>query len=313
MRSTRILRFLFVLTALALPSGVAHAQRYWHDDQGRDVVRIDLWLPLLRDTVPFRGHRFFTGAVVPSTSIRVGEGIRFEADLPIMRSGGCVGASGAVIRCTTPSTSKQSSFRIGNPYLGVRIGDDAKTISGTLGARLPIGQNPKDAIGQLAVAAAAGSNYDDFEAFMPNIMTFRGMLEVHRLSKKGFLFGVRGGPSLQISTSGDPQKDSETSFDYGARMGYEGSQVQLGLALSGRYLLTAPRVGACLPVLLDKLGNVIPCDPKSFDNRTDHHLSGTMELRTGRVRPRATLRVPLDKSRSKTSGAVVGFGVSIAH
>jgi hypothetical protein len=293
MGSTRVLRFLLAVSVMSLSGGVVQAQRYWHDDQGRDAFRIDAWLPFLKGD----GHKFFTGALVPSASIRIGDGFRFEADLPVMRAGQDFGGT----------VGTQSAFRIGNPYVGLRIGEDDKSVAGLLGVRLPVGQDPKDAAGQLAVAAGGIANFDDFEAFTPDLLTFRGLLEVRRVSAKNFLFGVKGGPSLQTNISGDPTTDSEISIDYGARFGYDGSRVLAMLALTGRYLMTAPRAPATCPA-------TGACDARSFNNRTDHHVSGTVEFRPGAIRPRVTLRVPLDKARrTNEAGAILGVGVSIAR
>lgn len=293
MGSTRVLRFLTAVSALSASAGAVQAQRYWHDDQGRDAYRIDAWLPFLKGD----GHKFFTGVLVPSASIKVGEGIRFEADLPMMRAGQDLGGT----------AGKQNAFRMGNPYVGIRIGDDAKLVSATLGSRIAVSQNPDDAIAQQAVSAAVLANFDDYEAFAANILTFRGALEFHRVSASHFLLGVRGAGSMQVNTSGDPTRDSEMSFDYGARMGYEGGGAVAYVALTGRYLITAPRA----PVICPPTG---ACDARSFDARTDHHLSGTVELRPGHVRPRVTLRIPLDKARREDgAGAILGVGVSIAR
>lgn len=293
MGSTRVLRFLLAVSALSLSGGVVQAQRYWHDDQGRDAFRIDAWLPFLKGD----GHKFLTGALVPSASIRVGEGFRFEADLPIVRAGRDFGGT----------VGTQSSIRIGNPYVGLRIGEDDKPLAGLLGLRLPVAQDPKDAAGQHAVAVGALANFDDFEAFTPEIMTFRGAVEYRRVSASRFLIGVKGGPSLQTSISGDPTDDSEIYIDYGVRFGYDGSGALAMVALSGRYLMSAPTSGITCPAT----GS---CDAKSFNARTDHHLSGTVELRSGALRPRVTVRVPLDRWRgTNDTDLILGVGVSIAR
>jgi hypothetical protein len=293
MGSTRVLRFLLAVSALSFSGRVVQAQRYWHDDQGRDAFRIDAWMPFLKGD----GHKFFTGAMVPSASIRVGDGFRIEADLPIVRAsqdfGGIAGT--------------QSAVRIGNPYIGLRIGEDEKPVAGSLGLRLPIGQDPKDAAGQQAIAVGTIANFDDFEAYTPDVMTFRGTLEYRKVSAKNILFGVKGGPSLQTNISGDPTIDSEISLDYGGRVGYDGTGALATLALTGRYLLSVPRA----PLTCPATGS---CDAKTFDARSDHHLSGTLELRLASIRPRVTLRVPLDKARrDNDAGAILGVGVSIAH
>ncbi len=279
MRLSRALRPLIAVTALALPSAAAHAQRYWHDDQGRDAIRTDVWLPFLKGT----DHKFFTGAIVPSVSIRVGDGFRVEGDVPLMRG---------ALPAPTGGKSTQS-LRIGNPYLGLRVGDDAKLVSGFLGVRGALAGRAKDAQGQRAIDAAAVANYDDFEAFTPNLLTVRGGVEIHHVSKKGFLVGVRTGPSLQVNTSGNPLADNDTYFDYGFRLGFEGAKALATAALTGRYLLTTN-------------------GSQDFADRSAHHLAGTVELRSGGFRPRATLRLPLKKALRDEAGGTLGLGFSLA-
>src|SRR5438132_694510 len=104
MRPTRALRSLLILAPLVLPS-VARAQRYWHDEQGRNAFRIDFGKPFLKGA----GDSWFTGAIIPSVSLRASEGIRVEADLPFIRAGYDFGGT----------TGDQSTIRVGNPYIGL--------------------------------------------------------------------------------------------------------------------------------------------------------------------------------------------------
>ena len=287
MRLTRVLSPLIVLTALSVPATVVHAQRYWHDERGRDAFRFDFALPFLKGD----DHKFFTGSFVPSLSLRAGEGFRVEADVPVARAGG----------------ENASSIRLGNPYLGLRIGDDAKPVSGLLGIRIPVSKRPTTAIAARAIQAGMISEYDDFEAYDSNLLTVRGALEYHRVRSDGLMFGARGGPSLQMNTSGDPSADSEMSLDYGVRSGYEGSRALATLALTGRYVITAPDHNFACP------GSDPDCNPKGFNERTHHQLTGMLELRSMRIRPRVTLRVPLDEDLRDIAGAVLGLGVSIGR
>ncbi|HEX7024526.1 MAG TPA: hypothetical protein VF187_06890 [Gemmatimonadales bacterium] len=285
MRLTRVVSPLIVLAALALPATVVHAQRYWHDDQGKDAIRLDFGLPFLKGD----GHKFFTGTFVPSMSYRAGDGFRVEADIPIAR--------GAV--------EGESSLRLGNPYIGLRIGEDDKPVSGILAARIPMSKSSSKAIDDLAMSAGAISDYDDFEAYSPNVLTFRGGLEYHRTGATGWMFGARGVGSLQMNTGGDPTADSEMYFDYGARMGYAGARALAYVALTGRYLITAPEhTFVCDPTDTG-------CDPKGFNERTHNQVTGTVELRTAKVRPRISLRVPFDQDLRDIAGAILHVGVAI--
>jgi hypothetical protein len=287
MRLTRVLSPLIVLTAMAVPASVVHAQRYWHDEQGRDAFRLDFGLPFLKGD----GHKFFTGTMVPSLTVRAGEGIRVEADLPLARAG----VEGA------------SSLRLGNPHLGLRIGDDAKPVSGILGIRFPASRRTTTPIAGQAVQVGTISDYDDFEAYAPNLLTLRGGLEFRRTRSNGLLFGVRGATSLQVNTSGDPAADSEMSLDYGVRTGYEGARLLATAAITGRYVLTAPAFGFACATDDDE------CNPKGFNERTHHQVTGVVELRSMSFRPRVTFRVPLDEDLRNIAGAVLGVGVSIGR
>jgi hypothetical protein len=287
MRSTRALRPLLALTCLLLPLGSLRAQRYWHDAQGGNALRLDVAYPLLKGD----GYKFPTFAAVPSMSVRAAEGIRVEADFPFERAGYDYGTAGSL-----------TAFRIGNPYIGFRIGDDAKPFSGTLGARIPVSKSPKagDAIGQQAVNAAVVTNFDDYEAFSPDIAAIRAALEGRWLRKDGLLLGAKLGASILIATNGNPLAQTVKYFDYGGRAGYAVSSVQATFALTGR-LVSQSTTGS------------------GFSARTHHAATGAIELRKGMVRPRVSLRVPFDKDLRDPNGgcvsscatAILGLGVTI--
>jgi hypothetical protein len=279
MRSTRALRPLLALTCLLAPLGSLRAQRYWHDAQGSNALRLDVAYPFLKGD----GYKFPTFAAIPSMSIRAAEGIRVEADFPFERAGYDYGAAGS-----------KTSFRVGNPYVGFRIGDDTKPFSGTLGARVPLAENPKtgDAIGQQAVNAAVATNFDDYEAFSPDIAAIRAALEARWLRKSGLLLGAKLGASILISTSGNPLTQTVKYLDYGGRAGYVASSVEATVAVTGR-LVSQAVAGS------------------GFSARTHHAATGALELRKGMVRPRVSLRIPFDKDLRDEASAILGLGVTI--
>ncbi|HEV8611958.1 MAG TPA: hypothetical protein VGQ73_00520 [Gemmatimonadales bacterium] len=290
MRPTRALRSLLMLAPLVLPYQAARAQRYWHDEQGRDAFRLDLGKPFLKGD----GHSFFTGTAVPSMSLRAADGIRVEADFPLMRAGFEFGGT----------IGDQSSVRVGNPYVGLRVGEDAKLISGTLGFRLPLAAKPDTPIGQQALTAGALTTFDEFEAFAANFLTVRGALEAHKVSANHILLGAKAGPSVLITTNGNPNAQTDVFFDFGGRVGYEGSGSQLSVGLSGRYLVT-PADKAFL-----FCSNVnVNCEVK----RAHYAATGAAELRWGSIRPRVTIRIPFNKDTRNQVGAILGLGVSVAR
>ncbi|HEV8148743.1 MAG TPA: hypothetical protein VGP61_01020 [Gemmatimonadales bacterium] len=290
MRPTRALRSLLLLAPLVLPSQTARAQRYWHDEQGRDAFRLDLGKPFLKGD----GHSFLTGTAVPSMSMRAAEGIRVEADFPLMRAGFEFGGT----------VGDQSTIRVGNPYLGLRVGEDAKLISGSFGFRLPLAAKPDTPIGQQALNAGALTTFDEFEAFAANFLTVRGALEARKVSANHILLGAKIGPSVLVTTSGDPNAQTDVFLDFGGRIGYEGSGSLLSVGLTGRYLVT-PADKAFL-----FCSNVnVNCEVK----RSHYAASGAAELRRGNIRPRATLRIPLNKDTRQQVTSILTVGVSVAR
>lgn len=276
MRSTRALRPLFALTLLLLPLGPLQAQRYWHDDRGGDALRLDVLYPFLKGD----GYKFPTFAAIPSVSIRAAEGIRVEGDFPLTRAGYDAGGSAGT----------QTSFRVGNPYVGFRVGDDAKPMSGTLGVRLPLGKTATDAPSQAAVVTGIASSYDDYEAFAPNTVLVRAALE-GRWGKSSFV-GAKLGGSIVVPTAGNPLTQTVKYIDYGARAGVSGANGEASFALTGR--LVSQSIGG-----------------SGVAARTHHAVTAAVGLTQGMLRPRLSLRVPLDKDLTDVAAAVLGVGITV--
>lgn len=278
MRLTRALRPLVVLTILVVPlCGPLQAQRYWHDEQGRDAFRLDVLMPLLKGD----GDKFPTGAVIPSLSLRAADGIRVEADFPLMRGGFDFGGT----------VGSQSAFRIGNPYVGLRIGEDDKQFSGYLGGRPPLGSKPENAIGAYVVNAASIAYPENAEAFASDLLTITGGLEWRNKSSGNFLMGSKLGSSLLVTTDGSPVSRTDAYLDYGFRAGYEGTAL-ITAGLTGRFNMTAKDAGTT--------------------GRSTHTVSGVFEYRAWAFRPRVSVRIPIDKDIRDQSGASFAFGVSFA-
>ena len=276
MRSTRALRPLFALTLLLLPLGPLQAQRYWHDARGGDALRLDVLYPFLKGG----NYKFPTFAAIPSASIRVAEGIRVEGDFPLMRAGYDFGGT----------TGAQTSLRVGNPYIGFRVGDDAKPVSGALGVRLPLGEKPTDAAGQYAVRTGTASSFDDYEAFAPNTVLVRAALE-GRWGTSSF-FGAKLGGSIVVPTAGNPLTQTVKYIDYGVRLGTSGATAEASVAMTGR-LISQSVSGSGIAA------------------RTHHALMGAVGLTRGMLRPRLSLRFPLDKDLTDVAAAVLGVGFTV--
>lgn len=264
--------------ALALASSVGSsqlpAQQYWPDRGEGTVVRADFLKPFFKGDA----YQFLSGAVFFSVSGPVGKTLRLEADVPLARASFSI-----------PGLSSRSSVKLGNPYVGMLVHREGRPLSGYLGLRLPLASSPSSSAGALALIAGGLADPDRFEAFVAKVFTVRGGVEMRSLSPAGLLLGAKLGPSLLVSTEGGDE--SELFADYGVRIGYQDAKVRTTVAITGRYQVTG--------------------DGASFSDRTEHVITGVVELRRGRVRPSALIRVPLDHEVREIFGATAGFGLAI--
>lgn len=265
--------------ASVLGSSPLPSQQYWPDRAVGTVVRADFLKPFLKED----GFQFLSGAVYFSGSGPVGKSLRIEADVPLARTGYHL--------ATVPSSPSQSSVRLGNPYLGLRIHQSGRPLSGYLGLRLPLAGDPTSTAGNLAMLVGALSDPDRLEAFLPKVFSVRAGVELRSVSLGGMLIGAKLGPSLLVATEGGGGDDAELFADYGVQGGYEGTAVRATVGITGRFIATE--------------------SGGSLGERTEHVITGIVELRRGPVRPGLLIRVPLDKSVRETVGATVGFGLAI--
>jgi hypothetical protein len=251
------------------------AQQYWPDPDGRIVVRADFLKPF------FKGddYQFLSGAAFLSGSGAVGRTVRVEADLPLVRAG-----------LKFPSLPSESSMRLGNPYLGVRLHAPGRSLSGYLGMRVPLASDPSTSASEAAMGIGAIVDPDRLEAFLSHVFTVRGGIELRSVSPGGLLLGAKLGPSLLISTRG-VGADPELFADYGLQAGYEGAAVRATVEITGRLLATESDL--------------------SLAERTEHVISGMVQLRRGWIRPSLLLRVPLDQGVRELLKTTVGFGLAI--
>jgi hypothetical protein len=250
------------------------AQQYWPDRAEGTVVRADFLKPFFKGD---GGPQFLTGVVFVSASTAAGKLLRIEADVPLVRAGFTIGEI------------KESSLRIGNPYLGARIHRADHPVSAYLGVRLPLADEPQTPAGGLAYEVGFLSDPDQWEAFLPNVFTARAGAELRSVFPSGLLIGAKLGPSVLVPSEGGA--DPELFADYGVQGGYEGSAIRATIGVTGRLLATESDL--------------------SLTERTFHMATGTLELRRGRIRPSLLFRVPLDESMRESISATVGFGLAI--
>lgn len=254
----------------------AQGQTYWHDETATTAVRLDLLKVFAKED----GTQFLNGALFLSGSTRIGKTLRFEADLPIARTGFDAG-----------SGLNESAVRLGNPYLGLTVRGEGKPIGLQFGIRLPTASDPDTFIGEAANEMGYFADFDRFEAFLPKVLTARAAVEIRHTTPSGFLLGAKLGPALLVDTHGASTQSQDLYADYGIRAAYQGPAVTATVGFTGRALITEADL--------------------SLSERTVHQLTGAVEVGRGRVRPSGLVRFPLDDDFRELTGVIVGVGVRL--
>jgi hypothetical protein len=155
---------------------------------------------------------------------------------------------------------------LGNPYMGAEyISDDYDILE--FGMRIPVAS--ADDSGGLVWGVI--SDRERFEAFLLDTATVQFVYNYKRAWEAGGALWVRGGPTFLIGTSGG---GSEFLADYGFMGGYSKRRLEVIGGVTGKMLLTTG---------------------EGLAERSFHHLGVTGSYDTGRVRPGAAIRIPLDE------------------
>ena len=277
MRRTRPPRAILLGLLLTCLSGGAQAQSYWHDDGGRAQYRLELLKPFL-DNVD---DSFLSGAGFLSGSYLLGTRIRLEAELPFSR--------GSFTSDDLGEPVKVSGSQVGNPYLGLVLHRGERPPAFRAGVRLPLVGDLDDLHAIPPFTMGVYSDLDRIEAFSPNTVTARVGMEWQKVQPGGLLLGLLIGSTVPIA---DDFGHADWWGDYGLRIGYRGERVQVHAALTGRI-------------------NVTSDDVQGLAERTRHQLTSVVLLRSGRVRPEFTVRLPLDSDVRELNPVVVGAGVRL--
>jgi len=214
---------------------------------------------------------FLTGRYQTSPSITI------VGELPLSRFG----------RKSVGLFNPEAENAVGNPYLGMLINPENSLLIGEAGVRIPI--TPDDKFG----ASLNGwySEFDRWEAFIPDLLTVRGRLGKKVISSSGNVHArFLGGGTLWIPTEGG---DAEVFADAVGQIWLRGDQFMFGATLSGRTLLTA--------------------SDANFTERSEFQLGFGASGTFGNVRPGFHVHLPLgDEGLMGIGGAVdVVFGVNI--
>jgi hypothetical protein len=182
-----------------------------------------------------------------------------------------IGTATSVIVEVPMATSSDESgfgddgFALGNPYLGLRHRSGATTAG--LGVRFPLMAD--DAPASTALGGILG-DFERFEAYAPDVWTFRGDLAWQSTTEAGFRLLLGAGPTAMVPKDGD----AELLVDYRLGVGYAVPQVVLAAWFTGRWIATA--------------------EDTDFSEASTHQLTVAATGARGRVRPAIYVRLPLD-------------------
>jgi hypothetical protein len=179
-----------------------------------------------------------------------------------------------------------SASTIGNPYVGIEYGATGTGPFGEFGVRPPLAASEDDDV----VASLSGifSDVDRWEDFWPQMIPVTAAFNYRYEAPTGFRARGRLGGSLWIPEEGG---DAEFFTLFGGWAGYESPMLRVAGGWSGRVLLTEEGV---------------------FGDQTLHHqLSAAIDIGTGRVRPGAHLRLPLNSDLTDAVNLVFGISLGV--
>jgi len=221
-------------------------------------------------------------AAVFSARWRVGELVALRTELPFINAGlkdyTFIDFFGDTIRYDGYSESQ-----FGNPLVGLEIGAPASPFSGEFGVRFPIVDEEHLFSSEIGLF----TDYDRFEVYLPDIMTFTAMANYRYKGPTGLLVQLRTGPAFMVVTEGGG--DPELFADYSAQAGYQGNRVTILAGLTGRAILTE--------------------EDLDFGERTIHQLGLSGSYEFGNFIPGILFRVPMDDDLSEILDFVFGINV----
>jgi hypothetical protein len=180
----------------------------------------------------------------------------------------------------------ESESTIGNPYLGVEVGEQDIPVFVELGIRLPLASENNF----LGVMTGFYTDMDRLEAFVPNMVPINVMINLHQTGANGFQFRLRGGTTLLLDT-GEGEDTTEEFIGYSAQAGYRFQHLSLMAGFSGRAIVSE--------------------DDLNYGERSFHQLGFNASVRLGQWRSGLHLRLPLDEDLKEPLDAVFGAQLGV--
>ena len=244
------------------------AQSFWLPNATDNGIGLEVLKP------SFEGEdetSFLSSAPTLSGRFRMGEQVLLAAELPFAYYN---------------SEFSDGEFAVGNPYLGAILHNKAQSYFLEAGFRAPIASDKKYA----ALSRGYFADYDRFEAYNPDLLSFTLKNHYLRNSDAGFALRLMGGVSVLVPT-GEDNFDTEALFDYAGHAGYENAKIQVLGGLTGRLIMTE--------------------EDLDFNERTVHHVGVFARYKADKVQPGLLFKVPVDDDFNDLVDFVFGLNVLV--
>lgn len=262
-----------VLLAVIFSTGIASTslgQSLWTDKSGDHSISVEFVKPT------FAGNDradFLTSITYLSGRFSIGRNTVGEIELPFARYG------------STSEYADGAETAVGNPYIGAQI-NGGKVVS-RIGVRLPTASTNDGS----ALYVGVLTDYDRFEAFLPDVLTVAGSFTGPTRVSSQFTLSFGAGPIVAIFTEDTGGDNAEVFAQYFLLAELEGKRVAVKAGLTGRALVTE--------------GDL------SFSERSVHQFGVGASLITGTFRPGLHMRLPLDKDLSESIDFVAGVNCTV--
>ncbi|HLF19977.1 MAG TPA: hypothetical protein VI704_04230 [Bacteroidota bacterium] len=264
-----------ILAGLLFGAQFVFGQSYWLSRGAESSFSFEYLRPTFV-AQPFASSSISGSVYIVSGRLALGERTGLLLELPY--------SIGEVSSTFGPSVSHSS---LGNLYVGGEFFSENKQFFTNVGIRLPFAQEEKF----FAQYVGFNSDYDRWEAFIPNVASVSAIFNYKPQLETGFYLRLLAGPSLWIKTKpGTIRDDTEFFLNYGSIVGYESDVVNVGLGITGKMLLT---------------------ETGDLEQRNHYQLGLVAGTMLGNVRPEIHLRLPLDKSLRNTIDRIVALQVTL--
>ena len=276
------LRHLPAAAALAWFFGaasIASAQSLWMPRDRPHAILLEALHPSIEYTDP----DFGTGAAFLGGRWKFGSQAALVVEAPYARFGGTYYDGNLYYYGFVYG---MESATVGNPYLGVEFQDEGSIFFAELGVRAPLVDD-----GELsAIRTGTLADRGRFDAFVPNEVPIHFAVNLREVAPSGLMLRLRLGAVMNASVGNQSDDVSDFFAAFAWQIGYEGTNVRVGTAISGT-------------TQLNDYGNIGARTRTSFEMHAD--------FGAWTARPGVELKVPIG-SVATAVPLVLGLSVGVS-